>query len=446
MRTKFLQFTAKLGTPGMDITFRRPPVISIAPGECTISPEIEQTAQHRDRLKGSDLTTIGVGMLGFGFIGKVHSHAHRSLPLFYDPLPLETKLIGVCTTSVASSEKAIRQAGFQFSTQSAQELIYHPEIDLIHICTPNDMHKDAVLAAILAGKHIYCDKPLGLDVSEAEEICQAARSSSAVHQMTFNYRFVPAIMRAKQLIESGFLGDLFQFRLAYLHAGYIDPARPYSWRTNMQKSGGGAIADLGAHVIDLTRFLTANESSLPRGGEIAEVQARFDTVIKSRKDPKTLELRAVDVDDIAIVQCRLAGGAIGTIEATRLATGVQDELRIELHGTKGALRFNLMDPNWLDAYDATLTEAALGGDRGFRRIECVTRYPAPYSLGATKNTVGWLNFHIQSLFDCVNNIALQRDGEPLSTNSPTFEDGLATQRVIDACTVSANSDSSRVNV
>ena len=143
------------------------------------------------------------------------------------------------------------------------------------------------------------------------------------------------------------------------------------------------------------------------------------------------------MDDMALANCRLAGGAIGTLEASRLATGVQDELRLELHGTKGGLKFNLMEPNWLDAYDATKPEAALGGDRGMTRIEAVTRYPKPYALGATKNTVGWLNFHIASLFDFVSNVAAQFEGEPISTWSPTFADGLAAQQVIAACQQSA---------
>lgn len=359
----------------------------------------------------------------------------------YDPLPAATRLVGVCTSSLMSGEKAMRQAGFEFACTDYRELIGHPDIDLIHICTPNDAHRAAIIEAIRAGKHIYCDKPLALNLAEADEICTLARGANTVNQMTFNYRFVPAMMRARELVDAGFLGDLFQFRVAYLHAGYIDAARPYSWRTNFARSGGGAIADLGAHIIDITRFLLGPGVNVSRAGEFHEVRADLQTVIKERFDATTGQLRAVDVDDIALVQCRLSGGASGTLEATRLATGVQDELRVELHGSRGGIRFNLMEPNWLDAYDASIPEAALGGDRGFKRIECVTRYPKPYSLGATKNTVGWLNFHIQSLFDFVNNVAKVRGGGVMSPRSPSFEDGRKTQRVIDACLRSSQNNS-----
>ena len=383
------------------------------------------------------MKTYGVGMAGFGFIGKVHAHAHQSLPLFYDPLPARTKLIGVCTTSEASGTKAKDQAGFEFATTQFDELLSREDIHLIHVCTPNDSHEEIVQAALKAGKHLYCDKPLALNSESAERMVLAGKAIKTVQQMTFNYRFVPALMRARQLTESGFLGELFSFRAAYLHAGYISPARPYSWRTNFAKSGGGAISDLGAHVLDLVRFLIGPGTRVQRGGEFSSVSVDLQTLIPERPDPKTGEMRTVDVDDIALATCRLTGGATGTLEASRLATGVQDEIRIELHGSKGSLRFNLMEADWLDAYDAALPESSLGGDRGYRRIECVTRYPKPYALGATKNTVGWLNFHIASVFDFVRNVANLEAGAPVSPLSPNFEDGLATQKIISACQVSA---------
>jgi len=375
---------------------------------------------------------LGVGMIGFGFIGKVHAHAHRALPLFFDPPAARTKLVGVCTTSEATGQKAQVQADFEFHTTDHRALLDREDIDLIHICTPNDAHFSAARDAIAAGKHIYCDKPLALNVTEAVELWSLAEAAPVVHQMTFNYRFVPAILRAVELIDAGFLGDLFSFRSAYLHAGYISPNRPFSWRTDFAQSGGGAIMDLGAHVIDLTRFLL-DRPAVTRGGPFAEVSADLQTVIKERRDAATGAMRTVDVDDIALAKVRLAGGGVGLIEASRLATGVQDELRIELHGSRGSLRFNLMDANWLDAYDASLPESALGGDRGYRRIECVTRYPKPYSLGATKNTVGWLNFHIQSLHDFVENVARSLEGRDGNLYSPSFADGVKAQQIVAAC-------------
>jgi predicted dehydrogenase len=385
--------------------------------------------------------TLGVGIVGYGFIGKVHSHAHRSLPLLYDPLPVRTRLVGVCTATEASGKKAIDQAGFEFATTDYRDLLARDDIQIIHICAPNDVHCAFVLDALRAGKHIYCDKPLALNTAEAEEIVALARTVPTVQQMTFNYRFVPAILRARQLVEAGFLGDLFQWRAAYLHAGYVDPNRPYSWRTDLARSGGGAIADLGAHAIDLMRFLLGPGTGVGRAGEFAAVSADLQTVIPERPDPQTGAMCRVEVDDIALAHCRLAGGATGTLEASRLATGAQDELRFELHGSRGSLKFNLMDANWLDAYDAARPESPLGGDRGYTRIEAVTRYPKPYALsGTAKATVGWLSFHTHSLFDFLTNIARHAEGQPVSPFSPTFADGLAAQRVITACQQSAAQD------
>jgi len=392
------------------------------------------------------MQTFGVGMVGYGFIGKVHSHAHLALPLLYDPPVARTRLVGVCTATAASGAKAQEQAGFDFATTDYHALLERDDIQLIHVCTPNNAHFALVRDALAAGKHIYCDKPLALNVAEAEEIVALGQAVPTVQQMTFNYRFVPALMRARQMVEAGYLGDLFSFRVAYLHAGYIDPKRPYTWRLDMARSGGGAIADLGAHVIDLTRYLLGPGTNVARAGEFTAVSATLQTVIKERTEAATGQVRTVDVDDLALVQCRLAGGAVGTLEASRLSTGVQDELRIELHGSKGGLRFNLMDPNWLDAYDATVPEAPLGGDRGATRIESVTRYPKPYSLGATKNTVGWLNFHIQSVQDFVTNVAHSVGGQPMHPHSPTFSDGLAAQRVIAACQQSSEHDGKWISV
>ena len=368
------------------------------------------------------MTELGVGIVGYGFIGKVHTYAHRTLPLFYDPLPAKTRLIGVCTATEASGIKAKEQAGFEFATRDYHDLLARDDIQIIHCCTPNDAHHALLLDALSAGKHVYCDKPLTRTLAEAEEVAARARTTDRVHRMTFNYRFVPALMRAKELVDDGFLGRVYQFRAAYLHAGYVDPNRPLSWRLQMARSGGGAIMDLGAHVFDLVRFLL---------GEFADVSARLETFLPNRLDPKTGGLGTVDVDDIAIVQARMASGAVGVIEASRLATGTQDDLRLEIHGSRGALSFSLMDPQWLSVYDNTPPEAPLGGTRGFQKIETVARYPKPYSFGATKNPIGWPQFHVHCLYDFIASVARGELG------GPSFEDGLATQRLVDACQRSA---------
>jgi len=357
-------------------------------------------------------------MIGFGFMGKVHTYAYRTLSIFYDPVPVETRLVGVATSSPATAERAKRQGGFELATSDYRDLLRRDDIHIIHCCTPNDMHREVVIAAVEAGKHVYCDKPLARNLAEAEDMCAAARKGRRTYQMAFNYRFVPALLRAKELMREGFLGELLCFRAAYLHAGYVDPERPMSWRLDAGRSGGGALLDLGSHIIDLVRHLL---------GDCRRVRAMTRTFTPRRPVRKgSPETAPVEVDDAVWMQAEMTCGAIGTLEASRVSTGASDEIRLELHGRLGAIAFNLMDPNWLYVYDNRLPEEPLGGMRGFTRVESVQRYPAPASLAVPKNTVGWLRFHVASIHSFLENVAAGRPGDP------SLEDGLAVQRVMDA--------------
>lgn len=364
------------------------------------------------------METYGVGMVGYGFMGRVHTYSYQSLPFIYDPAPARIKLVGVCTAGVESGQKAVDQAGYEFSTRDYHDLIECDDIHLINVCAPNYAHKDVVIDALKAGKHVYCDKPLAMSLQEAEEIWEVAKASRSIHQMTFQYRFIPAMQRARQLIESGFLGRVYQFRVAFLHSGNIDPNRPMSWRTDKSRGGGGSSFDLGSHVIDLTRFLL---------GEFESVQANAEIFINERPIVSgSTECAPVEVDDVFWMHARLKNGAVGTIEASKLSTGANDEIRFEVHGEKGAIGFNSMDPNWLDVYDATLPGGDYGGDRGFKRIECVQQYPKPAVIPGPKFSIGWMRYHIASIYDFVKNVAEGRQ------SVPSIYDGLLVQKIIEA--------------
>jgi len=365
----------------------------------------------------SALPEIRIGLIGYGFIGKVHTLAYRSLPLIYDPMPARVKLVGVSAATRESVQKAIDQAGYKFGSTDWREVITREDIDVIDCCVPNHLHYEVVVAALRAGKHVYCDKPLAANLAQAREMLSEARRSGMQHRMTFHLRFVPALMRARQLVEEGFLGQVFGFRAYYLHSGYVDPNRPMSWRLDAA-AGGGALVDLGSHVLDLLCFLL---------GDFAEVFAATETFIKERPLPGQPDRRApVTVDDLAILTLRAANGAIGTVEASRLATGTNDEMQIEIYGQLGALRFNLMDPNWLYVFDAREPEAPLGGNRGFKAIESVQRYPAPAVLPGPKFAIGWLRYHIASQFDFISSLV---KGQP---GPPDFEDGVRVQEIMEA--------------
>jgi predicted dehydrogenase len=366
---------------------------------------------------------LGVGIVGFGFIGKVHAHAYNSMPLFYDPPPLRTRLVGVCTSRAQTAAKAAAQGGFEVATTHYRELIARDDIHVINVCTPNDLHRPVVLDALAAGKHVYCDKPLCLNLAEAREVAAAAKAATTRHQMTFHVRFVPAVMRAKQLVEDGFLGELHHFHAAYLHSGYADPERPMSWRIDKARAGAGALADLGAHVIDLVRHLL---------GDFAAVNATAETFIRERPAAAgSRELVPVEVDDYICLRARMRGGGLGIVEASRFATGTDDELEFAIYGRRGALKFDLMQPNYLWAFD----ESDPAGARGFKRIACVQQYPAPAALPSPKLPVGWIRFHIACLHSFLTHIAEDTPCEP------DLLDGAAVQAIMHAAIESSERQS-----
>jgi predicted dehydrogenase len=346
---------------------------------------------------------LRVGILGFGFIGKVHAYAYRNMALYYDPPPIETRLVGVCTKRRETGEAARDLLGFDFATTDWREITENRDIDVVNICTPNSLHVEPLLSAIAHGKHVYCEKPLTASADEARRVVAALRDYRGTHQMTFNYRFVPATLRARQLVEAGFLGEPLCFRAAYLHSGSADPEAPLKWKL-ARDMGGGVIHDLGSHVLDLLRHLA---------GEFGEVSCAAKTAFASRPSIHDRTRRVpVDAEDHAVMLLRTCSGALGTVEASKIATGAEDEVRLEIHGTRGALRFNLRDPNWLEVYDATLSDQPLGGERGWKRLATVHRYPAPGGWPGPKFAAGWMRSHVACLYDFLCAIARGVKAEP----------------------------------
>lgn len=370
---------------------------------------------------------FGVGMVGYGFMGKMHTHAYRSIPMFYDPPPVDIRLVGVCTSRAETAQRAVEHGGYEFGTTDYHQLLERDDIHIINCCTPNYLHKDLLIDALKAGKHVYCDKPLAISLAEAQEILDAAAGTDLIHQMTFEYRFIPAIMRARQLMDEGFIGEPMSFRAAYLHSGYIDPSRPMSWRIDKKQGGAGALFDLGSHVLDLVRYLL---------GECREVFATTQTFIKRRPISKgSDELVDVEVDDLALIQMKMENGALGIVEASRIATGTNDDLRLEFHGAQGSIRFDLMEPEWLYVYDNRLESDPIGGMRGYTRIETVHRYPQPAVFPGAKCTLGWTRFHIACMYNFLSNLASGKESQP------TLYDGFKVQEIMEAALISAENGS-----
>ena len=368
------------------------------------------------------MTTYRVGIVGCGFIGTVHAWAHANLPYFFENLPFRTRLARICTSRPESAAKAQSVTGADEAVTDFRKITEAPDIDIVHICTPNHLHREALLSAMAHGKHIYCDKPLVAHVGELADIESAASSYRGTLQMTFQNRFFPSVMRARQIVKAGELGRLLQFRAVFLHSGSANPAAPLKWKLRAD-TGGGVIADLGSHVLDLTNSLV---------GDFTALQARTQIAYAERPLPENPDRRApVDAEDSMLVMAESAEGAVGSIEASKLATGSEDELRLEIHGANGALRFNSMDPHHLEFYDAATPDRPLGGKRGWIRIDTGQRYPAPAGFPGPKLSIGWLRSHVQCLYEF---LAAAHAGRPAD---PGLDQGIYIQRLMHAVRCSA---------
>jgi predicted dehydrogenase len=364
-----------------------------------------------------------VGLLGFGFIGKVHAYGYLNLPLFYDPVPLRARITHVVTSRLDTAEKARQTLGAEVAATDYRAVTENPEIDIVHICTPNHLHKDALLSAMRRQKHIYCDKPLVATMKDAEAIEEARAAYRGTAQMTFHNRFFPATMRAKQLLAAGALGPILGFRVCYLHGGSSSPQTPLKWKLTAA-AGGGVIADLAAHLLDLVDWLI---------GPFASVMAMTQIAYPTRPSPDDPARRlSVDAEDAVMLLARMQSGARGTLEATKIATGTEDEIRLEIHGSQGALRFNSMDPHHLELHDASAPDQPLGGSRGWNHIATGQRYPAPAaSFPSPKAAIGWVRGHAACLENFLEAVAQGRPAEP------GLDQGIRIQRLMERVRQSA---------
>ena len=346
---------------------------------------------------------IKIGLLGFGSMGKAHSYTIRNLPLFYNDLPFSAEIVGVCTTRMEKSEKICRELGISTPTIKEDDLIYAPDIDVIDICTPNIYHYDTLKKAIKAGKHVYCEKPLCISAAQANEIKMLAAENDKIYKIVFNNRYIPAVMRAKELIDEGRLGRILSFDAAYLQSSGSTTLKKTSWKQDKDICGGGVLFDLGSHVIDMIYHLC---------GEFDSVCATSQIAFPSRTglDGKPWQTNA---EEAFYMLARLKNGGVGTIRTTKISCGTNDDLSFEIYGEKGALKYSLMEPNWLWFYDNTIEEKPLGGMRGFIKIEAVGRYPLPGgAFPSPKAPVGWLMGHVESYRDFLNSVSSETKTKP----------------------------------
>jgi predicted dehydrogenase len=384
-------------------------------------------------MTSNDATDLGVGMVGYAFMGAAHSQAWRTAGRFFD-LPLQPRMTALCGRTEDKLRAAADQLGWASTETDWKALLGREDIALVDVCTPGDSHAEIAIAALEAGKHVLCEKPLANTVADAEAMAAAASTAAGrgVRSMVgFTYRRVPAIALARRLVEQGRIGEIRHVRAQYLQDWITDPDFPLVWRLQKEHAGSGALGDIGAHVVDLTQHIT--------GQRIGTVTAMLETFVKERPLPEEssglagsggTERGPVTVDDTAVWLARFDGGAVGSFEATRFATGRKNAIRIEINGSAGSLAFDFESMNELSYFDATEDPDVAG----FRRI-LVTEPTHPY-VGAwwpPGHLLGYEHAFTHQAVDLVTAIAEEAD--PV----PSFADGLQVQRVLGAIEDSASS-------
>ena len=379
------------------------------------------------------MTDLGIGLIGYAFMGAAHSQAWRSAPRFFD-LPLNPEMNVLCGRNAAAVQAAAVKLGWKETETDWRRVLERDDVQLVDVCTPGDTHAEIAIAALEAGKHVLCEKPLANTVEEAEAMTAAAEAAKAkgIRSMVgFTYRRVPAIGLARQLVAEGKLGTIRHVRAQYLQDWIADPEAPLSWRLDKSKAGSGALGDIGAHIIDLTQYIT--------GDTIAEVSGQLETFVKERPvaaehsglaGTAGTERGPVTVDDAAVFLAKFQSGALGVFEATRFATGRKNAIRIEINGSDGSLAFDFEDMNLLHFYDATEDSRTAG----FRRI-LVTEPAHPYVAAwwPPGHLLGYEHGFTHQVVDLVTAIAEGADPEP------SFADGLRVQRVLAAVEASSTS-------
>ena len=361
---------------------------------------------------------LSIGVLGYRFMGRAHANALARLPMFFPDAPSVSREVLVGRDENAL-EAAADRLGFERTATDWETVV--DEVDVFYNLGPNHLHAEPSIAALEAGTNVLCEKPLAPTLDEAKRMRDAANDSEGIAACAFNYRFVPAIRYAKNLIEAGELGEIHHFRGSYLQDWLVDPEASWSWRNSAALAGSGALGDLGAHTIDLARFLIGE-----RAGAIDGVSGHTETFVEQRPveggegDGET-ETRPVTVDDAYSAQVTFENGAMGTFEASRFATGHKNDHTVAVHGSEGSLKFSLERLNELEVLRDT--------NRGYETI-LVTDSDDPYleAWWPPGHVIGWEHTFVHENYEFLTAVSSESESE----YRPSFDDGYQVQRVLDA--------------
>jgi predicted dehydrogenase len=379
---------------------------------------------------------VNVGLIGYSFMGKVHSHAFKDMSFFFPEAAAYPVMKAICGRNEANVSDAAKTFGWQSYETDWKTLIGRDDIHLVDVSTPGDSHAEIAIAAAEAGKHVFCEKPLANNLAEARAMADAVRNAGVKSMVAYNYRRVPAVALAKKLIEEGRIGDIYHWRAVYLQDWIMDPDFPLVWRLQKEKAGSGPHGDLNAHIIDLARYLV---------GDISEVSGMQETFIKERPIAEEIDaalgastggssqMGQVTVDDTTLFLARFENGAVGTFEATRFAGGRRNGNRFEINGSKGSIAFNLEKMNELQYYNREDEDHI----QGFREI-IVNEGVHPYMdhWWPPGHIIGWEHTFIHEVYDL-----MQAIGGADDNLHPDFDEGVKDQAVLEAVSISAENKS-----
>ncbi len=369
---------------------------------------------------------IGIGMLGYAFMGKAHSNGYKKLPyMMYPPVAIP-RLVAICGRNEVAVQEAARRFGYEKYYTDWRKMLEDPAIQVFDNGGPNDAHAEPCIAAAEAGKHVFCEKPLGRTAEEAKAMLDAVEKAGVKHQVAFNYRFVPAIVQARKLIESGALGKIYHWRAVYLQEWGMDPKMPISWRFQKAIAGSGALGDLGAHIIDLARFLI---------GEPKRIMGMTQNWLSERPSPEDpARMVPSDVDDAFVALMEFENGALGTVEASRFCQGRKNYNSFEINGEKGSIVFNLERLNELNVFMATDEPKEV---RGFHNA-LITEAYHPYwaNWWPHGHIIGWEHTFVHEFHHFFDAIVNHKDVAPYAA---TFVDGYRNAVICDAIVASAQS-------
>lgn len=368
------------------------------------------------------MKTIRVGIISFGYMGKMHAMCYDNLKYYYNS-DIDVQLYAVVTSKTAE-QLPIK---FQKIYGTVEELLADEKVDVVDICSPNYMHRDILVKAVKSNKHIYCEKPLARDLIEADEVLEAMKESGyqGISRVVFEYRFVPAILRAKQLIQEGKIGKIINFNVKYYGSEFTDPNRPISWQSTKALAGGGVLFAMGTHAIDLIRYLA---------GEVKSVSAVTKTHYKERplkENPG--KMQKVEIEDLVNVQLTCDEDVIGTLMLSQVAAGSGIDFSFEIYGEKGTVKFDQQNPNVISYFDNEDPKSPIGGLSGFKTIETTQKYGGEAVFPPPRVDISWSRYHIASVYDFLRAVA---DGKK---THPDLMDGYQVQKITDAIYRSAQS-------